>query len=120
MTLSLSPFVLSFVTFFSFSVFGGCSAFGMSTGLFKVSKECFSSVLRLCEGSSRVSIFSYKYSNCFKNISRTFWTKIFLKPNYFGTRSFLTDYFKPDFLDQHFLAAMSSSRSDVVTQFVRP
>ena len=52
LTVRVRPYLFS-------SVFGVCSAFGMSTGLFKVSKECFSSVLRLCEGSSRVSIFSY-------------------------------------------------------------
>ena len=72
--MSLSPSVRSSVTFFSLSVFGVCSAFefGMSTGLFKVSKECFLGVLRLSEGSSRVSIFSYKYSNCFKNVQGHF------------------------------------------------
>ena len=37
-----------------------------------MSKECFSSVLRLCEGSSRVSIFSYKYLKCFKEILKIF------------------------------------------------
>ena len=70
-----------FVTFFSFSVFGVCSAFGMSTGLSKVSKGCFSSVLRKFQGYfkkvSRVFQESFKgvsrkCQGSFKEVSREF------------------------------------------------
>ena len=51
-TVRVRPYLFS-------SVFGVCSAFGMSTGLFKVSKRCFSSVLR-------------KFQGYFKKVSRVF------------------------------------------------
>ena len=55
--------VRPFVTFFSFSVFGVGSVFGMSTGCFKVSQGCFSiSVLSV----------SRKFQECNKKISRVF------------------------------------------------
>ena len=59
MTLSLSSFVCSFVTFFSFSVFGVCIKF-----------ECFKEVLRMFEGS--FENVSRKFQGCFKEVSRVF------------------------------------------------
>ena len=80
MTVSLSvcvrPSVRSFVPFFSFSVFGVCSAFGMSTELFKVTKECFSSVLKLSEVlrtfQESFKDVLWKFQGCFKEVSRVF------------------------------------------------
>ena len=74
--MSLSVCVRSFVPFFSFSVFGVCSAFGISTELFKVTKECFSSVLKLSEvlrtfGESFEDV-SWKFQGCFEKVSRVF------------------------------------------------
>ena len=63
MTVSLSPsvrpFVCPFVTFFSFSVFGVFSAFGMSTGVSKKFQEFIKEV-------------SSVFQESFKGVSRVF------------------------------------------------
>ena len=71
-TVRVRPYLFS-------SVFGVCSAFGMSTGLFKVSKRCFSSVLRKFQGyfkkilrvfQGSVKGVSSRFHGIFKGVSR--------------------------------------------------
>ena len=68
--MSLSPFILPFVTFFSFSVFGVCITFGCFKEVSRMFKKSFKGVSRKFQGGFKKVIRVFQES--FKEISRKF------------------------------------------------